>query len=911
MKDVTEFPATDAAAIPQPSSLLASLQACAASPGHFDELRGRATPKFAPEAAPGVPDATNYVADGASFTGAWGQFFAQAQAQGGTDLKQRAAGLARQLCDNGVSHNVYADQDGSQRPASVNLFPLIIEPDSWQQIEAGVLQRMRLLERVMVDIYGPQQLLAQGLLPPALVLGNPGYLRAMHGVAPVGGNHLHTAAFDLARGPDSNWWLVSQHCQAPSGLGYLLENRQAVSSQFAPAMEALRVQHPASTYRALLDGLKKMSPAGVDSHLALLTPGPYNKHYSEHACLARYLGLTLVEGCDLLVRDERLYLKTIKGLVPVHGLLKCVDDQYLDPLELRADSSLGVAGLLQAIRAGHVLVANAPGSVVLESPALLGFLPAMCRHLLGQELQLPALPTWWCGEPSAMAQALPRLHDSVIQPTYSGSPNHVSFAGVAGRSLSARELDEWAARVRQQNEEYTVQAGVPQSQMPTWQAACAAGAATGAADGESGATGQLASRSVMLRVFAVADGPQSWRVLPGGLARVASTSADLVTLQQGGSSADVWALRRGEHDANSLPSPGPGPMAPRNQLLSSRAAENFYWLGRYTARAAHAIRLARLTLECLNGETPLTPPLLLWLGDMAQANTLVLPGVPLKLQAQRVFERALISSLASTDGATSVGYNLRALKMAASTVRERLSDAHWRAIVQAEQELFARGAAQAQGADCSAPQALRLLQMASEHMAAISGAPLDRSDRDDGWRWLDLGRQIERLGFLAASLASGINTGALHTDGGVAAMMALFDSNRSLHLQGQQGRDLGALIELWVHQRDNPHSLAWVAHTLRELLAKLTEAEPLELGAWSRRVPDPAAWRLAQWREASPDHSTPGSAADTEAPTATGGFLALDDLLRHYTAAAFAVSDEISTRYFSRAMELRQSVAGR
>ena len=762
----------------------------------------------------------------------------------------------------------------------------------------------------MVDIYGPQQLLAQGLLPPALVLGHPGYLRAMHGVQPVGGNHLHIAAFDLARGPNGNWCLVSQHCQAPIGLGYLLENRQAVSSQFAPALQALRVQHPASTYRALLDGLKQMSPAGADSHLALLTPGPYHENYFEHACLARYLGLTLVEGSDLLVRDERLYLKTIKGLVPVHGLLKCVDDQYLDPLELRADSSLGVAGLLQAIRAGNVMLANAPGSVVLESPALLGFLPAVSRHLLGQELQLPALPTWWCGEQSAMDQALPRLHDSVIQPTYPGSPNHVSFAGVAGRSLSARELDEWAARVRQQSEEYTVQACVPQSQMPTWQAACAPGAATGAAAGESGATGQLASRSVMLRVFAVADGPQSWRVLPGGLARVASTSADMVTMQQGGSYADVWALSRGDAAPAAWLQPGLGPLAPRNQLLSSRVAENFYWLGRYSARAGHAIRLARLTLECLNGETPLTPPLLLWLGDMAQANTLVLPGVPLGLRAHRVFERALISSLASTDGATSVGYNLRALKMAASTVRERLSGAHWRVIVQAEQELFAGCAEPAQGADCSAPQALRLLQTASEHIAAISGAPLDRSDHDDGWRWLDLGHQIERLGFLAASLASGINTGALHTDGGVAAMLALFDSNRSLHAHGQPGQDLGVLIELLVHQRDNPHSLAWVAHSLRERLAKLADAEPVELGAWSRRVPDPAAWRLAQWREASPDHNTPGTAADTEALTATGGFLALDDLLRHYTAAAFAVSDAISTRYFTRAMEPRQSVAG-
>jgi uncharacterized circularly permuted ATP-grasp superfamily protein len=231
----------------------------------------------------------------------------------------------------------------------------------------------------------------------------------MHGVVPVGGTYLHIAAFDLARGPDGNWWVVSQRTQAPSGLGYLLENRLSISRLFPEAFEAMHVQRLAATYRALIDGLKAMSPAGADSHIALLTPGPYNETYFEHAYLARYLGLTLVEGSDLTVRDQRLYLKTLRGLEPVHGLLKRLDDEFLDPLELRPDSTLGVPGLLQAIRAGNVLVANAPGSAFLESSALLGFLPALSRHLLGEDLQLPALPTWWCGERAALEAVLPQL----------------------------------------------------------------------------------------------------------------------------------------------------------------------------------------------------------------------------------------------------------------------------------------------------------------------------------------------------------------------------------------------------------------------------------------------------------------------------------------------------------------------
>ncbi|MDI1245060.1 MAG: circularly permuted type 2 ATP-grasp protein, partial [Rhodoferax sp.] len=631
------MPAQPYSVKPESSSVAALAQAAQASPGHFDELRAvvaRANPAqgaHAPETAAG----------NAKLADIWRQFFSTLETDVVADMDQRAANLARQVRDNGITYNVYADENGPQRPWSLDLFPLIVDPQSWQRIEAGVLQRMRLLERVMADVYGPQTLLHDGLLPPALVHAHPGYLRAMHGVEPVGGRYLHIAAFDLARGPDGNWWLEAQRSQAPSGLGYLLENRLAISAQFPLAFQSLGVQRLATTYRALMDSLKAMSPAGPDAHLALLTPGPYNETYFEHAYLARYLGLTLVEGSDLLVRDEHLFLKTLKGLVPVHGLLKRVDDQYLDPLELRSDSTLGVPGLLQAIRAGNVLVANAPGSAFLESPALLGFLPALSRHLLGEELSLPALPTWWCGERSAMEEALPRLADCVIKPTYPGSLDLGSFESVLGGKLSDRARDEWAGRIVRQAEEHTVQAYTPLSQMPTWQASGA---------GKPAESGRLLARSVMLRVFVVSDGAQGWRVLPGGLARVASAGQEITSMQRGGSSADVWALTRGEVDHSTLLAPHltPESLMQRKRLITSRAAENLFWLGRYTERAENGIRLARLTLECLHGEEQSSAPLLTWLSQLAVANTLVLPGVPSALQAPRVFERSLIDSLGSS-----------------------------------------------------------------------------------------------------------------------------------------------------------------------------------------------------------------------------------------------------------------------
>jgi uncharacterized circularly permuted ATP-grasp superfamily protein/uncharacterized alpha-E superfamily protein len=877
VKDATEIQFVDSDSDPQ-----ALAMACVAARGHLNELRGAA-------AVSGTDG------DKAPMTTAWNQFFDNMDADAALDLDQRTHSLQRQIRDNGVTYNVYADENGPQRPWSLDLFPLIIEPGCWQQIETGVLQRVRLLEKLMADVYGPQQLLAQGLLPPALVQGHPGYLRAMHGVKPVGGTHLHIAAFDLARGPDGNWWVVSQRCQAPSGLGYLLENRLAISNQFPQAFQAMHVQRLAGTYRALMDSLKSLSPLGADAHLALLTPGPYNETYFEHAYLARYLGLTLVEGSDLIVRDECLFLKTLKGLVPVHGLLKRVDDQYLDPLELRSDSTLGVPGLLQAIRAGNVLVANAPGSAFLESPALLGFLPALSRHLLGEELQLPAMSTWWCGERSAMEEALPRLRECAIKASFPGSPSHGDFDAVLGKSLSPREIEEWAGRIALQSEEHTVQAYLPLSQMPSWQA---------------GAPGHMLARSVMLRAFAVSDGKGSWRVLPGGLARLAGADAEIASMQRGGSSADVWVLTRGEVDKTSLLQPQltPAALAQRKRLVTSRAAENLYWLGRYTERAENALRLARLTLESLNGEEQSSAPLLDWLSRMAVANTLVLPGVPAPAQAKRVFERSLIAGLGSRDSATSVGYYLRALKMAASSVRERLSQEHWRVIVRAEEELTQRCEEHAREGDYSSLDALQVLKDTSDHMAAITGAQTDRMTRDDGWRLLSIGRHIERLGFLAGALARGFETGSVHTNGGFDAMVELFDSTITFHAQYQQSRDLAALIDLLVLEGDNPRSLAWVAHTLRGRLAKLAGSEPNELSELSLRVPDPTAWGLVQLCEAQPLQAVEGGQADPDTARPGSYFYALHDLLFQCTEAAFEVSDEISTTYFTHSGITKQSV---
>ncbi|MFS2036179.1 circularly permuted type 2 ATP-grasp protein [Polaromonas sp. CT11-55] len=915
-----------AQALESPCALAAALAPHAAA-GHFDELRGRVSEGPAPveTAVPAQPvlRAAGSAAETAapqpeaaatddSLSPEWTRFFNFLGADGFYDLNHRTANLRRQIRDNGVTYNVYADANGPQRPWALDLFPMMVSAGDWAQIEAGIQQRARLLDRVMADIYGPQELLSKGLLPSALVHAHPGYLRGMQGVQPAGGTYLHIAAFDIAHGPDGRWSVVSQRTQAPSGLGYLLENRLTISLLFPEAFREMKVERLGASYKALVDGLKAMSPAdgNEESRVVLLTPGPYNETYFEHAYLARFLGLTLVEGSDLLVRDDKLYLKTLRGLEPVHGLLKRLDDEFLDPLELRSDSTLGVPGLLQVIRAGNVLVVNTPGSAFLESSALLGFLPALSEHLLGETLALPSLATWWCGEQAVLQDVLGQLKNCVIKPTYPGS----GMESVIGHTLSRRALDEWAGRIVRRGEDYTVQAYLPLPQTPTWQ-------------GE-----RISPRSAMLRVFAVADGKGSWQVLPGGLARLAGKNENMSSMQHGGSSADVWVL--GDASAAKAAAPRaeqPSPAwatAPLRHRppVTSRAAENLFWLGRYTERAENSTRLAQITLQCLGGEDQTSQPLLAWLTSMAVGNALVLDTVPPATHARRVFERALIANLADTEQAASVGFNLRALKSAASAVRERLSQEQWHMIVRTEADFFQRCAifssvgqsqSQSQGGqgqsqssqyllEYSSVEALRALESASGFLSAMTGAQTDRMTRDDGWRLLSVGRLIERLNTLAGALARGFETGSVFEEGGFNAMVALFDSTITFHAQYQQRRDIPALLDLLVLDRDNPRSLGWVVQTLRGRLAKLAGSAPGDMPELAMELPDPGSWALADLCAGmQSDDGDQGDEGDEDSRQHDGRLV---QMLEQCCDAALDLSDTLSRRYFSHAASGSQSL---
>jgi uncharacterized circularly permuted ATP-grasp superfamily protein/uncharacterized alpha-E superfamily protein len=827
---------------PNDPALEAARRAGAATAGHFDELRD-------PQGA---------------LRPVWRGFFGHLGPSAFSDFDYLAAQLARQVREDGITYNVYSDQHDSAHRWSLDLLPFIVSREDWAQIEPGIVQRAGLLSAILRDVYGEQRLLKDGLLPPALVFGNPGYLRALRGSEPVGGGFLHIVGFDLARGPDGRWWVVGQRTQAPSGLGYALQNRILVSRLFADGFHAMHVQRLASGFRRLLETLNRLAPRdpGEVPRIVLLTPGPYNETYFEQAYLARYLGIPLVEGIDLTVRGERLYLRTLHGLQRVHGVLRRLDDAWCDPLELRPDSALGVPGLLQAVRAGQVLVSNAIGSAFLESHAVHGFLPAIARHLLGTDLTLPARDTWWCGEEAARKDALAHLQRALIRASYPGvvpTPE----ADAEGLPVNLAQVRE---RIDADPELYTVQSYLPFSQTPTWRRQA------------------LAPRVAVIRTYAIADADGGWHALPGGLTRIGERQKD-VSMQRGGSSADTWVITGGEVDTDTLlDRRSRHDEVARRRIVTSRAAENLFWMGRYTERTDNAVRAVQNVLGALHGDEPLLPPVLHAIGRLCVALGLVPHAVPSPATGARVFERTLLGALSDRNGATSVAFDLAALVRTAAELRDRLALENWQLIDRTARDF-----------DTSLPHgdptraaddALAALGAVAIGMRAITGVQADGMTRDDGWRLLTIGRQIERLVATGSILIALFEMDAVGLEAGFDLALALFDSTITYRSRYPGRQEVDALVDLLVLDGSNPRSIACTVQLLaREIAALIESAGP---------------------HPAPPDAGLLGGSLDATLPDlclrdADARWSRVLELAGRARAWAFDLSDWIGAHYFAHA----------
>ena len=411
------------------------------------------------------------------------------------EIRSRFTLATRHIRDTGVSHRVYGED--AERAWPLGPVPLIIGSKEWRAIAEGVAQRARLVEAVLRDVYGEATLVRRGHLPAAAVTGSPDFIRPMRGVKPAGDRWLQIYAVDLGRGPDGRWWVLSDRSQAPSGAGYELENRLVISRAFPALYNGMNVERLAPFFEALRTSLSALA-ARQDPRIALLTPGPFSETYFEQAHLARYLGFLLVEGDDLVVRDGLAYVRTVAGLKRIDVILRRVDADFLDPLELDASSRLGVAGLLEAIRGGGVAVMNSPGSGLAESRALLGFMPRLCRILLGESLKLPNIATWWCGQDAERELVETSTTLSVATAFQGAVPDPLLPEPRLLADLSAAEREAFARRLADRPGDFVGQEVVRLSTMPVLR------------------DGRLAPAPFTLRVFAVATPDGDFQVMPGG-----------------------------------------------------------------------------------------------------------------------------------------------------------------------------------------------------------------------------------------------------------------------------------------------------------------------------------------------------------------------------------------------------------
>ncbi|PBJ19675.1 hypothetical protein BSF44_45080 [Pseudomonas sp. ACN8] len=795
----------------------------------------------------------------------WRRLFEQLQRSTPAQLVQRQALLTRQIQENGVTYNVYADPKGADRPWELDLLPHVIAADEWQQLSAGIAQRARLLNAVLADLYGPQRLVAEGLLPVELVFGHNNFLWPCQGISPPDEAFLHLYAVDLARTPDGRWWVTADRTQAPSGAGYALENRTIVSRAFPELYRDLKVQHLAGFFRTLQETLARQAPSDGDAPLVvLLTPGRFNESYFEHLYLARQLGYPLVEGGDLTVRDATVYLKTLSGLRRVHAIMRRLDDDFCDPLELRTDSALGVPGLLEAVRQGRVLVANALGSGVLESPGLLGFLPRINQFLFGEELTLPSIATWWCGEAPVLAQALEKLPELLIKPAFPSQ----SFAPVFGRDLSEKQRQELAERMQARPYAYVAQELAQLSQAPIWQA-----------EG-----GQLQPRAIGMRVYAVAS-REGYRVLPGGLTRVAAQAdAEVVSMQRGGASKDTWVLGERAPSGEQWKAQrniGVHDLVRRDPYLPSRVVENLFWFGRYCERCDDSARLLRIMLaRYVDGDDPQALQAAVDLGE----RLMLLP------EEGELPER-LLAALLGDDWPFSLRSNLQRLQWAASQVRGKLSRENWQALVELQRE-----AMELETEEPDFGELLDFLNRLVMSLAALSGFALDDMTRDEGWRFLMIGRRIERLQFLSASLAAFLRGAGAFGQAGLEWLLELGNSSITYRSRYLAVAQMIPVLDLLLLDEQNPHAVLFQLKLVTRTLKRLND----DFGVPREAALPQLVERLARFDLGCLENPLFG---DASVRAAIEGLAAL---LQEIADASGQVSDRLALRHFAHVDDVSQ-----
>jgi uncharacterized circularly permuted ATP-grasp superfamily protein/uncharacterized alpha-E superfamily protein len=797
----------------------------------------------------------------------WAQFMESLREIGPDELSRRWIRAERRIRENGITYNIYGDPLGANRPWKIDILPLLIPANEWRLIEEGIIQRAQLLNLVLEDLYGPQDLVAKGHFPAVLLYANPAFLRPLVGVAVPAQSYLHMLAVDLARSPDGQWWVLADRTQAPSGSGYALENRTIVSDVLPDLFRTSNVLRLAPFFRAQREALTNLANCS-NPRIVLLTPGPLNETYFEHSYIARYLGFTLVEGKDLTVRDRCVYLKTVDGLEQVDVILRRVDDSFCDPLELRGESLLGVPGLVDAVVAGNVKVANALGSGLIETAAVMPFLPRLSRHLLGQNLKIPSVATWWCGETYALDWVLNHLDSVVVKPAFPTLGKEPIF----GAEIPQAERGKFAKQLRTRPHDYVAQEQIALSTAPVWE------------------NGHLMSRSLVLRAYVLNTGA-GWIAIPGGLIRVAEAEGPVVSMQRGGHSKDAWVLWDSPVDTFSMLHPRSEPVQLRRQAraVPSSVADNVFWLGRYVERAENIARILRSIVSRVRSADEAELGCLTRLHSCLESRYSKLPKAKGRRPTSLELEQELISLLTNTKRPDSLASTLAEVSRVGGNVRERLSADMNFLIGQLRDSMQTEHGTQFL-------EYPTLLTACLELLSAFSGMERENLNRGSGWFFMSIGRRLERAMYLTRQLRE-VTTPLAERDWSfLEYLLEVADSSVSYRSRYFTTLQPIAVLDLLMTDETNPRSLDFQLSHLADLYQKLPRHLSDDAQAMGVALAMLRGFDLRELR-----YPLPGAARVTK------GFEDLSRLerfLRDLEQLLPSWSNNLSSRYFSHARTL-------
>jgi uncharacterized circularly permuted ATP-grasp superfamily protein/uncharacterized alpha-E superfamily protein len=745
----------------------------------------------------------------------WQKLVGALRALSPEEMEGRWKRVERILYENGLTHDIFADGDATERPWRLDALPLLISAADWRWLEAGLVQRARLLDAVLADCYGEQRLILDGALPPPLVLGNPQFLRPCHGVPVSRGRRLHYYAADVGRASDGSWWVLKDRCESPVGGGYALENRIALRNCMPDEFIGNHVQQLAGFFQAVHEGHCALA-GKPDPRVIVLSSGPTAPGYFAHSYLARYQGYVLAEGPDLTVRDNRVYLKTLEGLRPVDVIIRRVEAASCDPLELRSDSPHGVPGLVEAVRAGTVSVVNALGSGLADTESLMPFLPGLCERLLNEQLQLPSLATWWCGHEEARSYVLGNLDFLETRDVFSRGASEPGTQNPDGPE--AWQVGGPRGLIERRGFAYLARESMTLSTVPVLDAH------------------GLRPVPFALRVF-VAAGSDGYVVMPGGLARLCPPrTGQAFDFGRFGDGKDTWVLhdQRAGSAAVRRTRTGAVELSRTNRELPSRTADNLFWLGSYAERAEGIMRQVRSSiLRLVDDERP-TEDLLaierVLRPILAKAAVEPADDDELAGDMRIQLERRLGDLVFDGDRAYGLRLTLQELGRTASLTRDRLSADSWRILRGLRPEDFARRPSLvAPPRRAGIGGILGQLDLGIQRLAAFSGMGIENMTRSFGWHFLDMGRRIERSVQTSALLGSLLDSGDPEDDGSLILVLEIADSFMTYRSRYLLTPQLAPVLDLLLLDETNPRSVAFQLTALAEHIGQLPR-DPTDTG---------------------------------------------------------------------------------